>query len=531
MKGSAGVLACLALLASCTRGGVPPAPRSGTPGGPHAGGVLRVVLAGDVDSLDPHRAARPSSWFLARALHRGLLAFPDAPFPGGAHPAPDLAERVPAGPRVFTFRLRDGARFGPPVSRAVRASDVRASIERLVRTGSGSVPRALLGIRGAGAFAAGRAPRIAGIETPDQRTVVIRLRRPASDLPWVLAHPQAAVLPAGTPRAPAQPAGAGPYRLSLYAPQRRITLVRNDGWTRDADPVRAAWVDRIEAEVVAGPRAAVARVGDGADLVAEPGPLDLVPPPPERARVGRAATGCLRYLFLNADVAPFERRPVRRAVAHAVDRARFRAPFLVPAPRILPPTDLANRRAPVLGESVTRARAALRSAGLGRGFATTLVVGEAARDRRDARAVAEALARARIRVSIRRVPGAILYPDRYESPSARTPMGIATWCADWPGLSGRAVLGAIADPRAPRATRYSGLRAAAVARAVDEALAAPARNAPHAWARADRAAVSAAGVVPLAWVGETVVLSARLRGWTGSPAFPRGDPTALWIEG
>lgn len=506
---------------------------------PVPGGALRALLADDVDSLDPHRAARPSSWFFARALHRGLMAFPDEPAGEGSSPVSDLAAGQPlvsADRLTYTFTLREGIRFGAPASRPIRAQDARASIERLLRSDAGIAPF-LRVIRGADRFVAGRARGVSGITVPDDRTLRIRLARPSDDVLWLLAHPQAAVLPEGSPPIgaafPTALAGAGPYRLAAYEPEARIALERNEEWSAATDPVRPAYLDRIVADLGVEPPRALDRIATGkADLLVDPGPPDERPAAESRnaLRVEQTESACMRYLFLNRQVAPFRDRAARRAVAHAVLRARLPGVGTTArvAPRILPPPVLGHRDRPVLRESLDEARAQLARADLSGGFRTTLVVGDSTRDRGEARALRAALARAGIRVTVRTVRPATLYPDRYERPDARTPMGIATWCADWPGPAGRGMLGPLVDPRAPASTAYAHPRSAALERALDAATAAPASDAAAAWEAADRAATATAFVIPLAWPSEDVAISSRLRGWRGAPMWPRGDPTALW---
>src|ERR1041384_5247437 len=85
-------LAALTVLTACpaTKRAVVPHVLPSEPGA-RRGGTLRVALAEDVDSLDPNRAAQPSSWFFVRAMHRGLYAFADTTDAGGSTPVPDLA--------------------------------------------------------------------------------------------------------------------------------------------------------------------------------------------------------------------------------------------------------------------------------------------------------------------------------------------------------------------------------------------------------------------------------------------------------
>ncbi|MGZ4241244.1 MAG: ABC transporter substrate-binding protein [Actinomycetota bacterium] len=497
-----------------------PAPRA-TP--PARGGTLHVVLADDVGSLDPSRAARPSAWFFARAMYRGLLAFPDAPAPEGYTPAPDLAEALPvvsADGLMYTFHLRSGVRFGAPASRPIVAADAAASIARARATGIG-IARFL--------------DSIATMSAPDDRTLVISLSRVTPDLPWILAQPQAAVLPGGTPApglvVPQDLSPSGPYRLDSYEPERSLALARNDAWDAATDPIRGGYVDKITASIGVAPSDAFARTVSGAaDLVLDTGAPDLragnTQFPPD-ARAMRSGDGCVRYLFLNTSQPPFGTQAVRLAVAGAMVRSRFvgAAPGGTPATRILPPTVIGSKTDPVVPEDLERVKTLLAKAKVPRGFTTTLVVASSPRDRAEAAILRSVLARARITVRLRFVPAASLYPLYYERPAAHVPMGIATWCADWPGLAGRDVLGAIAE-----AGGYAHLRSAGVARAIDAAASAPATEAATRWAAADAATVGTGAVIPLVWTVEEFSVSARLKGFTAAPMWPHGDPTVMWVR-
>jgi len=104
-------------------------------------------------------------------------------------------------------------------------------------------------------------------------------------------------------------------------------------------------------------------------------------------------------------------------------------------------------------------------------------------------------------------------------------MGIATWCADWPGLAGRDVLGTLTT-----SADYAHLSARAVARALASASSTPAANAAPAWAAADAVVVSTGALVPLIWTADDFSLSQRVEGFTPAPMWPRGDPTAMWLQ-
>lgn len=470
---------------------------------PARGGVLRTLLADDIDSLDPHRAARPSSWFVARALHRGLLAYPNAAFPAGARPVPDLATALPsidAGGRTYTFTLRDGVRFA---SAPLRARDVRASLLRVRASGAGIAPFL---------------QPVERIDTPDERTIVITLSRALGDLPWILAHPQAAIVPADTRPAgtvdPSRIDGLGPYRVARYEPERRVHLERNDLWNPSTDPVRAANLDRLELSVGIDPSEAARAVASGnADLILDDGPPDIAPAPPMPTgtmRVLHVAGGCVRAMFVNPTLM---RRATQRRAAAAIARTAVVPDHAARATGLLPPT-VFGHATPVDVIIPPSARATLRDG-------VALTIGDTPRDRGEATALRAAFARAGVRLSVRRVTPALL-----PAAHARAQAGLITWCADWPGLAGRNVIGTLlgieaASPAPVRADLGPALSNAAATRG---------SAALSRWATVDARATALGVIVPLWWPSAVVVGSSRVRGLGGAPMFPRGDPANMWLH-
>lgn len=544
------VLSAIALAlvpASCTNDGPePPAPggRGSVP--PRSGGTLRVLLAEDVDALDPQRAAHPPAWGLLRTMHRGLMAFPAAADPEGAKTVPDLAEAEPTvtpDGLQYRFRLREGVAFAPPAARPVRAADVKAGLERAI-SASSPIAGYLRVIAGADAFTARRATGISGIGTPDDRTVVITLVRPVNDLLWLLALPAASAVPPGLPpvTAPSRISASGPYRLDEggYAAERSIRLVRNLSWNKDSDPVRAAWVDRIEVEIGVDAKEIERRLVAGeADLSGDVPPTSVSPGDVSADRLIRAPNGCLRYLFMNPAVAPFSSGRVRTAIAAAVDRLAIASSYggaAVGAGDLIPQTVEGHTPSPLERASPdpAAARTALAAAGQPRGFGAQLVVGNQAIDRTHAAAIQRALAAAGVRVAIATVPIATLYEDHYEVAAARTPMGIATWCADWPGRGGRGALAPLVDGRTLAArgnTNYTGLNERRLNALLDAA--AVERDPPvvaDRWRAAAAEALRLATIVPLAFLSETSLLGPDVRGFVPHPYFVRGDLTAVWLD-
>ncbi len=494
------------------------------------GGTLRVLLSEDLDAIDPQRAGAPASWSLMRALHRGLMAFPAAAAPAGARPVPDLAAEMPqVSPdgRTYTFQLRDDGAFGRPANRPVEARDVKAGIERITALRPDLVRYFSV---------------ISGVAATDPRTVVITLTRPVNDLLSLLALPAASAVPAGllpSPR-PDQISPSGPYRLDEddgYVPERRIHLVRNEAWEEAGDPVRRAWVDEIVFDIGAAPADIDRRLLDGrADLSGDVGPTTAFGISPDRAF--GATNGCLRYLFLNTRSAPFKFASARAAVAAAVDRAAIEALDTgrgVPAATILPPTvEGHDASRSVSTADPAQAKRILAPTDYRDGFATRLIVGDRAIDRAEGLTVRRALARAGIRVTVTPVPISLLYEDRYEVAAAGVPMGIATWCADWPGVGARGALAPLVGATglaARGATNYAGVNVAVLNTSMDAAaLERDPVSAADAWEQADRQATALAAVVPLLHLNERSVLGPRVRGFVPHPYFVRGDLTNVWLE-
>jgi ABC-type transport system substrate-binding protein len=83
--------------------------------------------------------------------------------------AADLPEVSPDG-LTYTFHLKDGARFGPPVSREIVARDIAYAFERIGTPSLVAQYGFYYGvIEGMAEFQAGEAEAISGIETPTTR--------------------------------------------------------------------------------------------------------------------------------------------------------------------------------------------------------------------------------------------------------------------------------------------------------------------------------------------------------------------------
>jgi ABC-type transport system substrate-binding protein len=557
------LLLAVALLAAACNGG-----RDAGGGGrePTKGvkrGTLRVVNHGDVDALDPGFAYGVVDWALLRGMVRELYSF-DSRVKGerAMTPVPDLADgpyRLSADGRTYTFRLRKGVRYAPPVNREIRAEDFVYAVERQLDPDHPSPNPYSSLIDGVAEFAAGKARSISGMRALDDHTLRITLERPASDFPSILTLPFFSPVPEEYAARFAPGAdyarhlvGSGPYTLDGYDPGRLIELERNQNWDPRSDPLRKAWVDKITVTI----GRSESQIQQAIERGEQDLNLDNIPPPNAdlqrlsddrdlSERLAVETTGCVHYLTLQTDDGPTRQRKVRQAINYAIDRqavvlalgGRYAGE---PASTILSPT-LAGYSAFDLYPSQDArgdpdaAKRLLADAGHPNGVRLTYVGQSAA----PWRAMYDALEASLARAGIRLEPKFLKFPKVYnESLRLRAKkhehqLGAAGWCPDYPGNGGRSV-GVLLDGRkiTPTANNnYGAYDNPKVNAMIDQASAtqdAQARNA--LWGQIDRLAMEDAAWAPLVYDRKAFFWSARVRNWTFTPWLSNPDITNLWLD-
>ena len=242
---------------------------------------------------------------------------------------PDLAEKVDVSPdaTTYTFTLRKGINFsdGQPLT----SKDVRFTFERAVDKRAATYWRGrLLDIQGATEYGDQQAPTISGLETPDDYTVKMTLRRPDSTLLLTLGDFSGlCILPEHTLKDVApdqlQPhpfslnpnVSAGAFQFVQYQTDQYAELKRNDsyGGTR-------AKLDRIFFKILAV---------DAALAQMERGELDLmIVPTSEMDRMKKVPTlsvvsvpsPSIDFLAVNMAKNYLQDKRVRQAMQYAIDR-------------------------------------------------------------------------------------------------------------------------------------------------------------------------------------------------------------------
>jgi peptide/nickel transport system substrate-binding protein len=329
-------VACLVTLsvataaAGCGGGSGASSPAGSGGGTPVSGGTLLAAIPANPDHLDAALSATTEGWEILEATNDGLMAFRRAGGGAGSQVVPDLATAMPKisdGGLLYTFHMRSGVRFSPPVDRAVRPSDLKWSIERILKTDSSNVGW-YTGITGATAYERGRAASVTGIVANDSAmTISFHLTQPDGTFLEYLAVPTAFVYPAGTPDKDISTdsqyrVATGPYMISSYTPSQQVVLTRNPNF-RPWPNTPGGHLAEIKIAIGVTAEQAVNETADGE--------LDwyFENPPPDRLaqlerqypnQIQKGATGEIEYFSMNERLAPFNKLAVREAVNYASSR-------------------------------------------------------------------------------------------------------------------------------------------------------------------------------------------------------------------
>jgi oligopeptide transport system substrate-binding protein len=442
-RGAVWLLAvALVAVVGCTGGGGGDGPgASGGSGGGggasqgRSGGTLAIALL-DPGPLDPARADGLEDEIVLGNLFDGLTALDPS---GAVRPAMAASWTSDPELRRWEFRLRPDSRWsdGSPV----RSDDFTYAWQRLAdpeaRPGPSPARALLSGVSGYRAFAAGRARSIAGLETPDPATLVVRLDRPFADLPTLVAALPLSPLPAALVRPDpaaylAEPVGNGPFRLAAPVhPGRPLTLDRNPAFWG-----APALLDRVQ----------VSRALDEqtAWLELQNGQAALAPVPPDQlvaARTvygpsadGRTSPGLLQGPTLTTWQLTFNLKSElggssrwRQAVSLAIDRDRLAEEVAGSAASSLVPPATPGRTSgtapacPACAHDPAEARALLAKAKPG-SAPVALTVPSGAEARRIATLVADDLDAAGLEVEVSSSP----------APDGGSPLTLARRIAPYP---------------------------------------------------------------------------------------------------
>jgi peptide/nickel transport system substrate-binding protein len=205
---------------------------------------------------------------------------------------------------TYTFKLKPGVTFhsGDPLT----AADVKYSIERVTAETSQSSRRRSLST-------------IAGVETPDDQTVVITLSARSISLPYNLSYVW--IVNDAAADITATEDGTGPYTLGEWRRGSALALERFDGYWDEA-PTNGEVVYTYFTDATALNNALLTNAVDVITSVQSPDSLAQFAGNPAFV-ITEGASTTKELLAYNDRVAPFDNVQVRKALARATDKARL----------------------------------------------------------------------------------------------------------------------------------------------------------------------------------------------------------------
>ena len=201
------------------------------------GGVLKAALYSGIDFVDPALAYYQSSWQIEYATCVKLLNYPDKPAPAGYALQPEAASSLPqvsSDGLTYTFTVPAGKykfNTGEPVTAQTFADTLMRDLNPkqlsplvgFVDTSSSSV---------VGAANWNGKGTIPGIQVSGDK-LIIKLTKPNGTLVPEMATPFMCAVPKNTPitsKGVNSIAGAGPYYISSYTPNKSVVLKRNPNY-------------------------------------------------------------------------------------------------------------------------------------------------------------------------------------------------------------------------------------------------------------------------------------------------------------
>jgi peptide/nickel transport system substrate-binding protein len=425
------------------------------------GGTLHVLNQRDITHLDPARLYTSGGGNLPSLLFRTLTTRNREGGVEGTKVVPDLATdtgKPSADARTWTYTLRDNLKFddGTPIT----SKDVKYGIERSFAPElPGGAPYLRDWLENAATYQGPyKDPAgIKAIETPDDKTIVFKLRKPEGDFPYLATATQFAPVPkakdTGT-KYENKPVSSGPYKVESYEKNKLLVLTRNEHWSRDVDPERLACPDRIE--ITSGLDAAVINqrlatsAGDDANAVTtdtELGPAELARVDSDPNLAKRVAKGHFPYVYyiaFNPKVKPFDKLKVREAISYAVNRQSVinavggtaladPATTYLPTQKSMGHKDYDHFPAGETGNP-TKAKEKLAEAGYPNGLSISLThvnIKGAGNGPEVAAAVQDALKAAGITVQLNGLEDEA-FDETVEVPAKSPGASLFGWGADWP---------------------------------------------------------------------------------------------------
>ncbi len=300
---------------------------------------------------------------------RSLVGYWHLPGAAGNKLIGDLATAVPTPTNnglTYTYHIRPGVKFSPPVNREVTSKDVAWAMNRLASPkDGGQYSFYYTVIKGWDAVANGTAKTVSGITTPDNSTIVFQLTKPAGDFNLRMSMPATAPIPSEIGKCFEGKPGdygrdvvsSGPYMLqgadkvtancatlkpmSGYdgANGNHIILVRNPNYDQSTDKYRKNYPDTFKFLVNSNADDIFAKVQAGQleDEVSSPAPKTIreyATTPSLKPMMIANVGDRTNYFTMNLTQPPFDDVHIRKAMNWITDKAALQKAWGGPIPGV-----------------------------------------------------------------------------------------------------------------------------------------------------------------------------------------------------
>jgi peptide/nickel transport system substrate-binding protein len=566
--------------------------KTGTPGTPDVqkglkqGGTLKLAGLKDITHYDTNQAYEVRAWgFHLRATTRQMLSYANTTDEKKRdEPVADLAEAMPtisSDGLTYTFKIKKNVKFAPPTSSEIVAGDFVRGIKRLCDPNgvSGGLSYFTATIKGMTAFCDDFAKikkesaaavkdyvnghEIEGLKAQDDKTLVVTLIQKAGDFTNMMATPFTTPVPASVLDYITDSAefrkhlagfASGPYFVESYAAKQSLKLARNTNWSRDTDPLRAAYVDRVEITLNAASKESIQQQVEAGNL-----DMYLRGNPPNAAAEKAERTGdtklhvdkdgaCVFYIAFNLHhTTPggkaLQNKVVRQALNYAIDKTDIIKVLGgprngSPAGQILTPVLLGYKKAdpyatPESKGNIEKAKSLLSGAGVAN-LKLDFIYDNTETNKNIVQVVADKLKA--VNISINPIPKDDATVDTTNPKSDNWDLYYAGWCPDWNGNGARTFFTPLlSDPdlknyNAGGSYNYGGYDNPAVDKKVTDALAASPEEAANIWPDIDAAVMDDAPWIPIYTSNSVNYIGARVKGFVFFPFSTSGDITNISVQ-
>jgi peptide/nickel transport system substrate-binding protein len=325
---------------------------------PQRGGVLRTAQSdfGLTNGFDPTGEYIATGIDFYGAMLRTLMGYKHVANEAGNELFPDLAAAAPeisSDGLTYTFKLKPGLKWAPPLNREITSQDVAYAFQRI----NTAALVAQYGfyyygvVKGMDGKAKSPDQKISGIETPDDQTIIFNLEKPTGDFLYRISMPAAAPVPEEVGKCFTKAGDYGRYVISSasymiqgsdqldissckamkpisgFDPSKELTLVRNPNYDQATDDLRGNYVDAIQVTIDTNVDDIFNKIQAGqldasiSDQPPKPVLQQYLTDPAKKPYLHSNSGDRTWYITMNWATPPFDDLHVRKAANWVMDKA------------------------------------------------------------------------------------------------------------------------------------------------------------------------------------------------------------------